>query len=118
MDDSVAIDDEGLVGVVAVLHGGCLQLLAQHLRRDFDGLAVNARTARRSRVINNGICKKMVRLDTAFAVLRHMTGPRAVVLFGGLMAMLRPAEEPAVDEIAAEQAEQNAKEQAGQGVRR
>ncbi len=66
MADCGTIDDEGLAGIAAALQGRCLRLPAQHLRRDFDGFAVAAGAARRNRAINNGTCKKMVSLDTAF----------------------------------------------------
>ena len=43
---------------------------------DLEGLGVAARLARKRRMVSNDTCKWLVRVDTAFAVVRHLTEPR------------------------------------------
>ncbi len=47
-------------------------MLAEAFNFDAEGLVVVARVARRRRPISDEMCKKLARLDTAFAVVGHL----------------------------------------------
>ncbi len=77
----VAMDEEefcnlGLRGLVAEAHAACLRLLCSKLDFDGDGLSVVARLARKRGVISTGLAKKLIKLDTAEHVTRHLTPVR------------------------------------------
>jgi len=59
------------------LHGDLLRALASHHGMHFQGLQQAARHARRFDLIGNGLAKKLIQLDVAFNMLRHVTLPLA-----------------------------------------
>ena len=59
--------------MLAELHGSCFRRLCAALGRHHEGLAVAARHARRQRLLPGPICKKLERVDVAFALVRHLT---------------------------------------------
>lgn len=80
-----------LSGVIADCHFRSLQLLTDALRSDYDGLSSAARAARRMRYIDDATAKKLVRLDVASHVARHLTTARAGSFVGGLETQLAAA---------------------------
>ena len=65
--------DLDTTSLLASAHGKCLRILTGVLKEDFVGLSAAARAARRQHVICNRTSKRIVRLDEAFAVARHLT---------------------------------------------
>jgi len=68
----MATGDANFLGELSVLRSKCYRILCQALGEDFQGLAIAARRARGSGLIGNALCKKLVNLDTAFAISRHL----------------------------------------------
>ena len=57
--------------LVALAHGACLRALCARDARHYQGLAQAARTSR----IASALRRKLIRLDTAFNITRHITKP-------------------------------------------
>ena len=74
--------------IIFELHGELLRSLAAGLGMHFAGLGIAARVARRRRVIDDRLCKKLRRVEDAFNVLRHITEPSAAALVEDLSAQL------------------------------
>jgi hypothetical protein len=66
----------GLAGLIAACHHRSLCALSDALHTDHEGLSIAARAAGRSRLLSNASVKKLVRLDQAFSVARHLTTAR------------------------------------------
>ncbi len=65
-----------VAGLIATLRGHCFRLLAACLRQEHEGLAVAARAAKRNKVISRKTCRRLERIDDAYAVSRHISGVR------------------------------------------
>ena len=65
------------MAVLGPLHGHVLRKLAADTGVDFMGLEQAARFCRKAGYIDNRISKKIVALDTAFNVVRHLHAARA-----------------------------------------
>ena len=63
-------------GLIATLRGRCLRLLTEALCQQYEGLAVAARSAKRRKVVSRRTCRKLERIDDAYAVSRHISGLR------------------------------------------
>jgi hypothetical protein len=70
------------------LHGDCLRQLCTALGSNHDGLAAAARMAKRSGVLRPQTARWLERLDTAFAINRHIHSVRAQVKSAELQAEL------------------------------
>ncbi len=75
-------------GLLADVHGQCFRLLVEATGCDAEGLSVVARLARRRHVISGDMCKKLARLDTACAVLRHLNVVRNRAFVEALTCMV------------------------------
>ncbi len=73
----MSLSEDSVEGILAELHGRCLRLICATERKDYEGLGVAARAARRSKIIGNGACKWLERLGTAAAVARHLNTMKA-----------------------------------------
>ena len=62
--------------LVAELHGSCFRQLSDELDGCYEGLSIASRAARKQNRIANGTAKWLVRFDTTFAVMRHMSRPK------------------------------------------
>ena len=54
-------------------HGQSLRILSGALDMHLDGLSVFARVARKKGIVSNKMCRKLVRVDESFSILRHIT---------------------------------------------
>ena len=79
---------DGVVALLADVHGRALRIIAKELQEDVEGLGAASRRARQRGRISNQLAKKLDRIDTAFAVCRHLTEPRANGFIGGLLDAL------------------------------
>ena len=69
---------QSAVDLLLPAHGELMRLLANHCDVHFQGLAQAARFARKSGFINNATAKKLVKLDDAYNLIRHITAPGAI----------------------------------------
>ena len=67
----------GAEGLLAEVRGSAFRALCRATGLDADGLAVVARKARKLGIISPRTAKKLVRIDEAFSLVRHLSGPRA-----------------------------------------
>ena len=81
---NVPLSSEALV---CTLHGEALRLMAATAQRHFQGVA----QAARSLPLSGRMRKKLLRLDAAFAVLRHISQPYVDTLMKDLAAELADA---------------------------
>ena len=89
------------VAVVAVLHGDLLRTLTDAFG-DADGLSVVARRARKQGRVSNQLCKKLIRIDDAFAIIRHATSSKAQQLLQHLHEELAKPTQPVQKDTAPE----------------
>eukprot|EP00929_Paragymnodinium_shiwhaense_P086603 TRINITY_DN47100_c0_g1_i4.p1 TRINITY_DN47100_c0_g1~~TRINITY_DN47100_c0_g1_i4.p1 ORF type:complete len:288 (-),score=35.13 TRINITY_DN47100_c0_g1_i4:1729-2541(-) len=66
--------------IITELHGSILRRLADDQGCHFEGLQQAARCARARKRIPNSLAKKLVMLDTAYNIVRHITVPYAAKL--------------------------------------
>jgi len=64
------------VGRLAGLHSACLNLVSEASGVPAAGLAAAAEVARGRGVIGNATCRKLARIDAAFAIVRHATAAK------------------------------------------
>ena len=65
--------DFGPEALIAVAHGRALRLLSRWLRRPFNGLGDATRNARKQGLVTNASARRLVYIDNAFAITRHIT---------------------------------------------
>ena len=75
-------------GLLAAVRGSTFRALCAATAQDADGLAVVARRARRLGLITPRTAKKLVRIDEAFCLVRHLSGPRVASFDAELRAEL------------------------------
>ena len=68
--------DEHPEALLASVHGHCLRALSDSAGKPFVGLSMAARGCWKDGSISNRMYKKVVRVDTAFAIVRHLTTQR------------------------------------------
>ena len=73
------------------LHGDLLRGLCDALGVHCQGLSQAARRARAGGLLDNGLCNKLVAVDTCFGLLRHVTKVSADRLRGDVFAAIVPA---------------------------
>ena len=78
-----------VTGLLADLHGDCFRLLCTATGVDAPGLAVVARIAKRAGKITAATCRRLEKVDNAFAVARHLSSPKAASFQAALDAELR-----------------------------
>ena len=78
-----------VTGLLAETSGQRFRMLCGFMGFDGEGLAVVARRATKKRLIINRMCKRLMRLDTAAAVARHLNRPRAQTFVESLALMLQ-----------------------------
>ena len=83
---SMALNGE-VVGLLAELHGQCLRLLCDDMGKDFCGLSVAARAAGKIG-LSGRLVRKLMQIDVAFAVSRHLNSVKASDFVGELRATL------------------------------
>ena len=74
--------------LLSFLHGDCLRMLSAHMDSTFEGLGAAARIARRNCVIDERLYKILVRVDVAFAVVRHISAPKCYQVRHDLRTLL------------------------------
>ena len=74
--------------LLASAHGGSLRVLCDALHFDCDGLKIAARHARRQDLISDKMFKTLMKVDAAFALARHITGPKVDELMDDLSKMV------------------------------
>ena len=62
---------------MADVRGKAFRRLCAVLGRDYEGLASAARFARKAGVINTAWCRRLTRLDEAYAIVRHLSLQRS-----------------------------------------
>ena len=75
-------------GLLADARGQAFRHLCAALGHDFEGLATAARRARKQGVIDARWCKRLVRLDEAFSLVRHLSAQRVTAFVSDLEAAL------------------------------
>ena len=78
-----------VTGLLADLHGDCFRLLCTATGVDAPGLAVVARIAKRAGKITAATCRRLEKVDNAFAVARHLSSPKTASFQAALAAELR-----------------------------
>ena len=74
--------------MLAELHGDLLRRLSGVTNEDYEGLGVAARRVAHRGLIDGRMRKRIERIDMAFSVVRHLTGPKVATFWGELDAML------------------------------
>ena len=77
--------------IVMELHGDLLRGLCDALGVHCQGLSQAAGRARAGALLDNGLCNKLVAVDTCFGLLRHVTKVSADRLRGDVFAAIVPA---------------------------
>ena len=62
-----------MADLIFSLHGELLRLISWEMGAHFAGLEQAARTARISRRLSPRLCRKLQKVDVAFALVRHVT---------------------------------------------
>jgi hypothetical protein len=73
---AIAVDFAMAVELLADVHGDAFRCLCTRMDKDFVGLTVASRHARRAGLITQTMAKKLERLDSAFSVVRHLSRPK------------------------------------------
>ena len=70
-------------------HGCALRAVSDALGEHLQGLGVLARAARKSGLVSNRMSRRLVRLDEAYALLRHITSASVAALLRDLSLELK-----------------------------
>lgn len=85
--------DSSPVALIADAHGRTFRAVSVTLGRDFVGLTVATRSARRMGRISKQCARQLERLDTAFAYLRHCNPANVNALLDTLRGQLTACDE-------------------------
>ena len=86
--------------LVCELHGVALRSLADAAGVHFQGVASGARWAQRAGLISPSLFGKLMRLDTTFHVMRHITRPYIIAMTSDLHKALSHIGDPKEEEVA------------------
>lgn len=75
--------------IIFQLHGKCLRLLCDDLHSHFDGISSAARAAHRQNRITSSLKRKIIELDVAYHITRHVSSPSAEKFYATLQAELK-----------------------------
>ena len=65
-------------GLLCELRGASFRRLCSALHAEPQGLSIAARTARRAKLIDNKLAKQLVKVDEAYAIVRHLSQVRTL----------------------------------------